>query len=628
MFGECDEVVRVGAPPIMAVADVVLLADADPAARVWVRSVVAGRFVLDEASSGAAALERIAAGNVRLLIVGKRLTDMTGEVLVARVAQSATGDRRDPIVFLLADSHGECAEVADPLRVFYRLVRGMQTERVRELLQQAAAIHPALPPREVDPALTAAVAAHVSRVGATTGPEQAAAAIVESVRALVDADRVQCLFCDDATGTVWSGLDEDSRDADASEGLTGFAIRTAAGIHIPRAAADPMYRREIDDRDGDGGERLAIQPVVGPDGHVHAVVVAARGPRRPMFGDDEIARLEAFAVAVAPYLMQLELRIEADAIIGDRLDRGPSDVFRLEAIMAMVRRGSRGDVVRVHPRWVSAAYWVILAALVSAVAFAALAQVHQYTDGPAIIRYTGRSNVVAFEAGTISALEVTHGQHVEAGQVLVRLHDVEQAGRLRGLETEFERKLVAYLQSPASPTVREELAQIVSERESAMAGVESRVIRAPRAGTVKEVMVHNGQHVDPGATVLSIGDDGAAEGLSVLAFLPGRERPRLHVRQRLHLTLPGYRGVRIDSTVRAISSEVLDASDARARYLPDRLGDSLPVTGTVVVVEARLDTAEFESDGRRFQLHEGMGGVAEVQLGTRSVLEALIPGLP
>ncbi|HEY5951665.1 MAG TPA: HlyD family efflux transporter periplasmic adaptor subunit, partial [Kofleriaceae bacterium] len=458
--------------------------------------------------------------------------------------------------------------------------------------------------------------------------QQAAAVVLETVRNLVDVDRVRCLFCDDDTGALWSETDESSHDAHASLGLAGFAVRTGAGIRVPRGAVDPMYRREIDDPEGTGHERLAIQPVVGPDGHVHAVIVAVRLDVRPMFDDAEVARLEAFAAALSPYLMQLELQIEADAIIGDKLDRGTSDVFRQEAIMAMVRRGSRGDVVRVHPRWVSAAYWVVVATLVAAFAFAAFAQVHQYTEGPAIIRFTGRSNVTAFEPGTIASVDVSRGQHVEAGQLLVRLHDVEQAARLRGLETEFERKLVAYLQSPANPTVRQELAQIVSQREVALAGVESRVIRASKAGVIKEVMVHAGQHVEPGATVLSIGDSDATDGLTVLAFLPGGDRPRLHALQALRLTLPGYRGARIATEVRAISSEVLGANEARARYLGERLGESMPVTGTVVVVEARLATSEFDADGRRFQLHEGMVGVAEVQLSARSVLETLIPGLP
>jgi membrane fusion protein (multidrug efflux system) len=259
--------------------------------------------------------------------------------------------------------------------------------------------------------------------------------------------------------------------------------------------------------------------------------------------------------------------------------------------------------------------------------FAALAKVHEYTSGAAIVRVTGRSDVVAFETGTVTALEVERGEVVEEGQALARLHDAEQLGHLRGLETEFERKLVAYLQTPADTPVRQALAQIVSQRESARAGVEAKVIRAPRAGVVKEVLVRNGQRVDAGTTVMSIVEQGATEGLSVLAFVPGTQRPRLRPRQQLTLTLPGYRGARISTRVIAVSSDVLGPNDARTRYLGERLGESLPIQGSVVVVEALLSSPSFEADGERYQLHDGMIGTAEIRLGSRSVLETLIPGL-
>lgn len=351
MFGERDEVVTVGAPSMLDCIDRVLVADADPAARAWVRSAVSGAFVLDEVWSGSAALERIAAGTARIVIIGKQLADMTGDDLVARAAPWLVTERRAPVTLLLADPQGGCADVGEHVEVFYRLVRSMEPARVRELLTQAASRLPVPPSREPERVLADIVAPHAARVGAALNAEQAAAAIVEAARSLLDAERARCLFCDDETGAVWSGTDETSPDAHASEGLAGFTIRVAVGITVPRAAADPMFRRDIDDPDGSGDERLAMQPVVGPDGHVHAVIVGVRGPDRAPFDAHDLARLEAFSVALSPYLMQLELQIEADAILGDKLEQGPSDVFRQEAIMAMIRRGSRGDVVRVHPGW-------------------------------------------------------------------------------------------------------------------------------------------------------------------------------------------------------------------------------------------------------------------------------------
>jgi multidrug resistance efflux pump len=294
--------------------------------------------------------------------------------------------------------------------------------------------------------------------------------------------------------------------------------------------------------------------------------------------------------------------------------------------MHLVRRGQRGDVVRVHPGWVRSAYWLVLGSLAAAVGYAALAHIHQYTEGPAVVQFTGRSEVIAHEVGTIASLDAERGQRVERGQVLARLHDAEQVGQLKTLETEFESRLVAYLQSPADPAIKQALGQIRSARDSARLGVESKTLRAPTAGIVKEVLVRNGQRVEPGTVVVSIIDASSAENLKVIAFLPGGERPRLHAHQPLRLTLPGYRGAELASEVRAIS-EVLGATEARAQFLGNRLGDSLPLAGTVVVVEARLASPAFQADGETFELHDGMIGLAEVQLQSRSLLESLIPGL-
>jgi multidrug efflux pump subunit AcrA (membrane-fusion protein) len=460
------------------------------------------------------------------------------------------------------------------------------------------------------------------------------------VIAIAGADRARCLYCDDESGRVWPAVEDapapptkegedppaDDNEAPVSVGLAGFAVRTGVGVAVPRAADDSLYRDFVDNPGGSGRERLAIQPVAGLDGHVHAVLIAIRDESRPPFTRVELDKLSALASAWAPGVLQMSMRVEADSILGDRLDRGPSDMFRQEAIMHLVRRGQRGDVVRVHPGWVRSAYWLVLAALAAAAVYVVVARVHQYSEGPAVIRFTGRAELLAHEAGTIGSLDAVRGQHVERGQVLARLHDAEQVAQLRTLETDFESKLVAYLQSPFDPAVKLALGQARSARDSARISIESRTIRAPAAGTVKEVLVRNGQRVEQGTVVATVVSDPAAEGLQVVTFLPGGDRPRLRAHQPLRLRLPGYRDAYVTSEVRAIS-EVLGAAEARARFLGDRLGDSLPLTGTVVVVEARLTSFEFESDGEHYQLHDGMVGLAEVQMQSRSLLVSLIPGL-
>ena len=610
-------------------ADQILLADGDLEARVWLRSIVAGQFGLEEVETGEAALERIAAGTARIVIVGRRLTDMSGDELLARAAGWLLPARRTPVTFLLADPAGETAQVDDTqISIFYRMVRGMAPKRVCELLAQAAAKLPPLPPRDPDPALAALVAEHAKAIGAAAEPDAAAQAAIAAVVELVGADRARCLYCDEESGLVWSGAGTDEAESPVSTGIAGFAVRAVAGVVVPHAAADALYRAEIDNPGGSGRERLAAQPVAGPDGHVHAVLIAIRDEAHPPFTDAELDKLEALASAWAPYVLQMSMRIEADQILGDRLDRGPSDMFRQEAIMHLVRRGQRGDVVRVHPGWVRAAYWLVLGSLAAAVIYAALANIHQYAEGAAVVQFTGRSELIAHEAGTIASLEVERGQKVERGQVLARLHDAEQVGQLKTLETEFASKLVAYLQSPSDPAVKQALGQVRSARDSARLGVESRTVRAPESGIVKEVLVRNGQRVEPGTVVLSLvqvtGEAAAAEGLKIIAFLPGGDRPRLRAHQPLRLTLPGYRGARLESEVRAIS-EVIGAAEARAQFLSNRLGDSLPLSGPIVVVEARLTSPEFEADGETYQLHDGMIGLAEVQMQSHSLLESLLP---
>jgi multidrug efflux system membrane fusion protein len=420
--------------------------------------------------------------------------------------------------------------------------------------------------------------------------------------------------------------DSNDNESPVSVGLAGFAVRAGVGVAVPRAIDDSLYRAEVDNPGGSGRERLAIQPVAGLDGHIHAVLVAIRDEARPPFTRGELDKLAALASAWAPYVLQLSMRVEADQILGDRLDRGPSDMFRQEAIMHLVRRGQRGDVVRVHPGWVHAAYWLVLAALAAAAIYVVVARVHQFSEGPAVVRFTGRSELIAHESGTIGALDAVTGPHVERGQVLARLHDAEQVAQLRTLDTEFESKLVAYLLSPADPAVKIALGQARSARDSARISVESRTIRAPHAGAVKDVLVRNGQRVEQGTVVATVVADPAAEGLKLITFLPGGDRPRLRAHQPIRLRLPGYRDAYVTSEVRGIS-DVLGAAEAKARFLGDRLGDSLPLTGTVVVVEARLTSSEFESDGEHYQLHDGMVGVSEVQMQSRSLLVSLIPGL-
>jgi membrane fusion protein (multidrug efflux system) len=566
------------------------------------------------------------------VIAGRWLTDMPVADLLGRVMRDSAPARHTPVTLLLADRNGDTPPIDETeIPVFYRLVRGMESGRVCDLLAKASSELPPVPPGRPAPALAEVVDAHASAIGAHTEPEDAARAAVAAVIELLGATRAHCLYCDEESSAIWPGAAEDATGADKTEasasiGIAGFAMRAVAGIVVPRAAEDAMYRAAVDDPGGTGGERLAVHPVVGPDGHVHAVLIAVREATRPPFSADDLGKLEALALAWGPYVLQLAMRTEADQILGDRLDRGPSDLFRQEAIVNLVQRGQHGDVIRVHPAWIRAAYWLVLASLTVAVAYAALAQVPNYAQGVGVVRIAGRNEVIAHAAGTVASLDAASGQRVERDQVLARLYDAEEVGQLAALDAELEGKLVTYLQTPADPAAKQALGEARSARDRARLRVESHTIRAPYAGIVREVFVRGGQRVEAGSAVLSLGDRAGDEELTVTAFLPGSERPRLRTHQQLRIKLAGYRGDHITAEVRAVS-DVLGAAEARARFLGERFADSLPATGTVVVVEATLASSAFEADGQMFHLHGGMMGVVEVRLESRSLLRRLIPGL-
>jgi multidrug efflux pump subunit AcrA (membrane-fusion protein) len=186
---------------------------------------------------------------------------------------------------------------------------------------------------------------------------------------------------------------------------------------------------------------------------------------------------------------------------------------------------------------------------------------------------------------------------------------------------------VLYLQNPGDQSIAKELSDLRSQLESAKASLRARQIVSPIDGVVKEILVRDNQRVDPGKVVATIAVQGAPDGMSVLAFLPGADRPRLFAGQRLRLSLPGYRGAYLDADVRAVSTEVLGAAEAKEQFLGGRFGDAIPVNGSVVVVEAVLAETSFVSDGEQYDLHDGMAGRVEVQLDSKSVLETLIPGV-
>ena len=611
-------------------ADQILIADGNRARGDWLRAVLGGDVRVEQSDNSRRVFERLTADPPRILVVASELADISGAVLLAHAARyNLIGPHAGPTVFLLADNPHQMPEVDEQLvPIFYRITPAVPFDRIRELFQIVFTRDAvSAPPTRDDPARVRQIVEHSKRFGAQTELAAAAAVVETAIVDVVRADRARVLYFDDSSGTLWAETKSGADESPASAGLAGFVVRTGMPVAVDRASADGSYRASVDDPAGTGDERLAIQPVRDRDNHIHALMIAVRDQKEPAFQADDMRLLQSLADAWQPYVHQLAAESNARANAQERSAEQGGEMFRQEAISHMIRRGHEGDVVRVNAAWVSGAYWIVLASMLAAGVYSYFARIHQYSEGPAVVKATGRSEVIAVDGGTVTEIAVSNGELVKAGQVVARLHDTDQATKLRALDAEYERRLVEYLQNPSDRAIGEALGKVVADRDEARTNVDARAIRAPFDGRIKDLRVRKGQRIEAGTPIAAIAKNDQPEGISVIAFLPGADRPRLRAHQQLRLSLPGYRGASFNMDVRAISSEVLGAKEASTRYFGDRLGDSLGLQGTVVVIEGQLASAHFDAEGQTFELHDGMIGRAEVQLDSKSVLETVLPGV-
>ncbi len=164
------------------------------------------------------------------------------------------------------------------------------------------------PPSPPVPSSAATQGSRVGELAARLAAETDHAAIerigIEAILALTDADRAQLLFHDPLGGAIWSeAMHRSSGDARrAVAGIVGWCAQTGHAVMASPAGADPRYLLELDDPEGKPQARLLVQPVIGGDRRVHAVLVAARRWRRTDFTEAERGSLRDVAALIAPAL--------------------------------------------------------------------------------------------------------------------------------------------------------------------------------------------------------------------------------------------------------------------------------------------------------------------------------------
>ncbi|HEX5062595.1 MAG TPA: GAF domain-containing protein [Kofleriaceae bacterium] len=127
---------------------------------------------------------------------------------------------------------------------------------------------------------------------------------IEAITAITACDRAHCLFYDPSTSALWSEAKrrEGSDDRQAMGGIVGWAALTGQTIYASPAGDDPRWLQEVDDPDGKPQSRVLVQPIIGADRRVHAVLIAIRRWRHADFSDVERNALASFAALAGPAL--------------------------------------------------------------------------------------------------------------------------------------------------------------------------------------------------------------------------------------------------------------------------------------------------------------------------------------
>jgi multidrug efflux system membrane fusion protein len=429
---------------------------------------------------------------------------------------------------------------------------------------------------------------------------------------LTASERVYCLFRDQTTGALWSLDDELARRSADQPGVTTFAARSGAALACPRAADAPLYRIELDDPHGDGSERMMVQPVEAA-GPIVAVIAAFRHRSAPSFTPLERAALCAFASQCGPILQHFALDHQLRSAAAAPSGQDGMVLFRPEALALRAVGVEPGDLLRFSPAWIRWSYRFLIAAALAGIAFASLSTVRRYSAGPAVVQLSGAA-ITAADNATVAAVRVAPGARVQAGDLLVELHDQTQVDELRGLAVEMDDHVAGFLLDPTDQPTRRGLADLAARMDEARTRAAERSARAPRDGVVTEVRVRPGMSVGPGDQLVTIADESAPP--SVLALLPAGDRGELARGMQLRLELPGGA---VHSIVDDVGRQVVGA--AEARKLLGESGAKARLTGPVVVVRARLIGIDG-IDG----LRDGMFGTGEIDVGTRRLISTLLPG--
>jgi multidrug efflux pump subunit AcrA (membrane-fusion protein) len=446
--------------------------------------------------------------------------------------------------------------------------------------------------------------------------------LVAVVEELLEPARGFCLMHDATDGSLWSETSPELGDR-AVSGAIGLAIRTVQPQVLDRCETDPRWDADLDHEFATGSQRMLVHPVHDSQGEVHAVLVAVREARAAPFSPEEAASIALLADCAGPLLHNLCLALEADDVLRQTQD-SDAGLFRNEVVVARRQPRQWGELVRVLPAWLPWTYRLLVGLAIGTLVYSIVGRVDVYSAGPAVVQLHDRTEVTTPRSGSLATVYVQPGDVVERGEVVARFEDDVARGDLERIERGWAAQLRRRMFEPTDTAAREEVARLWQQLADARAAVSEHEVRAPFDGTISDLRIRSGQFMNAGDVLMSISRN--EESRRVVALLPGRDRPRLSAGMTMRLEFPGYPRNFQYLVVDSIGDEVIGPAEAR-RFLGPAVSDALQLSGSLVVVHARLAQSQFEAEGDSFRFHDGMNATAEVRVRSKAIIEVLIPGL-
>lgn len=195
--------------------------------------------------------------------------------------------------------------------------------------------------------------------------------------------------------------------------------------------------------------------------------------------------------------------------------------------------------------------------------------------------------------------------------------------RLAQIDADYRRTLQAERAEAAPQTAR--LREELAKQQHRHRMLE---LRAPQAGTVKDLATHTpGTVVAPGTILMTIVPEG--EKLRAEVWVANDDIGFVHAAQSAKIKLAAFQFQKygmVEGTVAQVSADATEAPNPNTRSggLAGRDRAAGPLAFRTLIDLTRQD---LERDGHRYALAPGMQVVAEIHLGTRTVMEYLLSPL-